>query len=83
MMNDMKAEDVLRDAFQRHRDVLEKSETIRVAAARGAELLSKVLKSGKKVFACGNGGSAADPEHFIGELLCKYKTDRKPLPPLL
>jgi len=80
MIGGMQAEDVLKHAFERHGDALRKSEAILEAAARGAELLAETLKGGKKVFACGNGGSAADAEHFIGELLCRYKDDRKPLP---
>jgi D-sedoheptulose 7-phosphate isomerase len=35
--------------------------------------------AGHKVLACGNGGSASDANHFIAELVCKYKSDRKPL----
>ena len=80
MMRAMNAEEVLRDAFKRHQEVVEKSEAVLGEAKRAAELLVQSLQEGKKVLACGNGGSAADAEHFIGELLCRYKKDRKSFP---
>jgi D-sedoheptulose 7-phosphate isomerase len=33
-----------------------------------------------RVFTCGNGGSAADAQHFAGELVGRYKRERRPLP---
>lgn len=38
------------------------------------------LKDGKKVLICGNGGSAADAQHFAAELTGRYKTERRGLP---
>ncbi|CAN5137143.1 D-sedoheptulose 7-phosphate isomerase [soil metagenome] len=46
---------------------------------RGAGLLVGALRSGGKVLACGNGGSAADAAHFMTELLCRYVGDRPSL----
>lgn len=37
------------------------------------------LKAGGKVFFCGNGGSAADAQHFAAELSGKFYFDRAPL----
>ncbi|MGM0518970.1 MAG: D-sedoheptulose 7-phosphate isomerase [Campylobacterota bacterium] len=37
------------------------------------------FKSNKKVLICGNGGSAADAQHFATELSCRYKKNRKAL----
>ena len=36
------------------------------------------LREGGKVMVCGNGGSAADAQHFAGELVNKFLKDRKP-----
>ena len=36
------------------------------------------LRSGGKVMMCGNGGSAADAQHFSAELVNRYVQDRKP-----
>ena len=44
------------------------------------ELLTGAIKDGNKILACGNGGSAADASHFMTELLCRFRNDRKSLP---
>ncbi len=44
------------------------------------DLMAEALRSGKKVLACGNGGSAADSGHFTTELLCRFIKDRASLP---
>lgn len=38
------------------------------------------LKAGNKVLICGNGGSAADAQHFAAELMNRFETERAPLP---
>lgn len=38
------------------------------------------LKSGGKILACGNGGSAADAMHLAEELIGRYRHNRVPLP---
>lgn len=40
------------------------------------EMLLAVYRSGGKVLVCGNGGSASDAEHIVGELLKKFKKHR-------
>ena len=32
-----------------------------------------VLNNNKKILICGNGGSAAESDHLIAELICKFK----------
>ena len=39
-------------------------------------ILENAYKNGKKVLICGNGGSAADSEHIVGELMKRFKKDR-------
>jgi D-sedoheptulose 7-phosphate isomerase len=48
--------------------------------AQSAEDLFRVLTSGGKVLSCGNGGSAADAQHFSSELINRFETDRPGLP---
>ena len=48
--------------------------------AGAVQLLSDALTRGGKVLACGNGGSASQAQHFVGELMGRYKRDRNPLP---
>lgn len=38
------------------------------------------LKNGGKVLLAGNGGSAADAQHFAAELVNRFLVDRRPLP---
>ncbi len=42
----------------------------------GYELV-KVIKRGNMIFTAGNGGSAADAQHFAGELVGRFMKDRK------
>ena len=44
--------------------------------ARAFGILLACYRSGGKVLACGNGGSAADAEHIVGELLKKFRRHR-------
>ena len=46
---------------------------------RAAALLAEALRQGGKVLACGNGGSAADSQHFSAELLNRFERERAPL----
>ncbi len=39
-------------------------------------LIIKSLKKGKKVITAGNGGSASDAQHFVGELVSRFNFDR-------
>jgi D-sedoheptulose 7-phosphate isomerase len=39
----------------------------------------EALGAGRKVMACGNGGSASDAQHFIAELMGRYVNDRPAL----
>jgi len=47
--------------------------------ARAALALAQALKAGGKVLACGNGGSAADAQHFAAELVNRFEAERPPL----
>ena len=42
-------------------------------------LMAGCLQAGGKVMACGNGGSAADSQHFAAELLNRFEKERPPL----
>lgn len=41
--------------------------------------MCECLKKGGKILICGNGGSAADAQHFAAELSGRYKKERKAL----
>lgn len=47
---------------------------------RADALLSGCLAHGGKILSCGNGGSAADAQHFSSELLGRFEAERSGLP---
>jgi len=50
-----------------------------VPIARAAAAMGAALQAGGKVLACGNGGSAADAQHFAAELVNRFERERAPL----
>jgi D-sedoheptulose 7-phosphate isomerase len=49
---------------------------------QAVELMFAALSNGNKILACGNGGSAADCQHFAAELVGRFERERLPLPAL-
>jgi D-sedoheptulose 7-phosphate isomerase len=47
--------------------------------AKGVLAIVECLRSGGKVMACGNGGSAADAQHFAAELVGRFERERQEL----
>jgi D-sedoheptulose 7-phosphate isomerase len=47
--------------------------------AKAGAMLAASLKAGGKALACGNGGSAADAQHFAAELVNRFVRERAPL----
>ena len=58
---------------------LERSGYLRALEDAGIEM-SKALKDGKKIILAGNGGSAADAQHFAGEIVGRFTMERASLP---
>src|SRR6188472_4245970 len=50
--------------------------------AQAVEIMFIALSNGNKILACGNGGSAADCQHFAAELVGRFERERLPLPAL-
>ncbi len=48
--------------------------------ARAGATLAACLRGGGKLLVCGNGGSAADAQHFTAELLGRFERERDGLP---
>lgn len=53
---------------------------IRAEIDRAGELILTALRGGKKLLICGNGGSAAEAQHFSTELVGRYFKNRRSLP---
>jgi D-sedoheptulose 7-phosphate isomerase len=56
------------------------AKTLPAQIARAGEALAAALGSGRKALACGNGGSAADSQHFAAELVGRFERERPGLP---
>ena len=48
--------------------------------AQAVDLMFGALSNGNRILACGNGGSAADCQHFAAELVGRFERERLPLP---
>jgi D-sedoheptulose 7-phosphate isomerase len=55
------------------------AQALAAPVARAVELMADTLRAGGKVLACGNGGSAADAQHFAAELVNRFEIERPPL----
>jgi D-sedoheptulose 7-phosphate isomerase len=58
---------------------LEAMELLAEPLAEAGQMMAACLKQGGKILACGNGGSAADAQHFAAELLNRFEVERAPL----
>jgi D-sedoheptulose 7-phosphate isomerase len=58
---------------------LQAAQALAEPIARAGTLLAEALRGGGKVLACGNGGSAADAQHFAAELINRFEIERAPL----
>jgi D-sedoheptulose 7-phosphate isomerase len=47
---------------------------------RIVDVIVKAFKDNHRVYLIGNGGSAADAQHIAGELIGRFKMNRRPLP---
>lgn len=70
------------DAFaEGHLDVAhEVLTTMRPAIEAVAAGLAERIQQGGKILVCGNGGSAADAQHFAAELVNRFLRERRPYP---
>jgi len=58
---------------------LQASDTIKAAVSRCVDVIVAAYQANKKVFFCGNGGSAADAQHLAAELSGRFYLNRAPL----
>ncbi|MGW4398686.1 D-sedoheptulose-7-phosphate isomerase [Amycolatopsis nivea] len=63
-------------------DLCSAAQRLRFATPRIAAwgtYLSTVFENGGRLLACGNGGSAAEAQHLTGELVGRFRRERRPL----
>jgi len=82
MTESVKAESItmVEASFHRHREAVEKAKSLGPLLVTAGRKLKEVLFSGGKVLMMGNGGSAADAQHFAAEIVVRYKKDRAAYP---
>jgi D-sedoheptulose 7-phosphate isomerase len=67
---------IFEDSIQTTRSVMDElTPLVTDASVR----MFQALVSGRKIMACGNGGSAADAQHFTAELINRFERERPPL----
>ena len=65
------------DSLATHQD---SQDRLSEAIARAGTMLAQALSDGRRVLSCGNGGSAADAQHFAAELIGRFEKEREALP---
>ena len=65
---------VLNDLFEHY----PKLEGQKLGITKASEMMVSCYKAGGKLLICGNGGSAADSEHIVGELMKGFMLPRTP-----
>lgn len=72
-------ENLIKTHISNHSKIINNNfEEISYCIKKIASEIKKTLKQKKTIFFAGNGGSAADCEHLAGELVGRYKKNRKP-----
>jgi D-sedoheptulose 7-phosphate isomerase len=65
------------DIFEEHLQVVaDARRELPALLERASALAAQCLKNGGKLLACGNGGSAADAQHFAAECVCRFERER-------
>jgi D-sedoheptulose 7-phosphate isomerase len=70
----------LRGYLAEHLEVARRTEALLPQVEEAAQAICTALAMGGKLLICGNGGSAADAQHFAAELTGRYRRERQPLP---
>jgi D-sedoheptulose 7-phosphate isomerase len=68
------------ELLQRHKECFDQLPALADAAAGVGEALARVLADGGKILVCGNGGSAADAQHFAAEIIGRFEQERPSWP---
>jgi len=72
--------DILDNSIAATARCIESLAQIRAEIDRAAALILKTVRAGGKLLICGNGGSAAEAQHFSTELVGRYFKNRRSLP---
>ena len=68
------------DVVQEHLQLINQLTGYKPLITAASKLIISTLISGHKMLLCGNGGSAADCQHFAAELVIRYHKNRRAYP---
>ena len=71
---------MIQHCLNEHIKITKKMEQLLPLIQHTGDLCLNALKNDKKILIAGNGGSAADSQHFSAELTGRFKKERIPLP---
>jgi len=74
-----KIKDIIQSSINVKQQVLQSEELVNTIG-KIVNVIVNSFKNGKRVYFCGNGGSAADAQHLAAEFSGRFYTDRKALP---
>lgn len=73
--------DTVKEAIGTHKKLLARFEQVGSdIVVQMAEVIIDCFKKGRRVYLCGNGGSAADCQHIAAELVGRFRRERTALP---
>ena len=64
-------------AIEKHKQAIDSVASLEKDLYRVIDMITAALTAGQTIFSCGNGGSAADAQHFAAELTGRYESDRR------
>mgnify|MGYP000420292270 CR=1 FL=1 len=70
----------LQNLLSEHLNVTQKTESLLPQLEKISNIAVEKIKSGGKLLFCGNGGSAADAQHFAAELIGRFYLERPAIP---
>ena len=56
------------------------ADTLPAELVKAGQAMAQALRSGRKILSCGNGGSAADSQHFAAEMVGRFERERPGMP---
>ena len=66
--------------LKEHLACMAQLEKLATTIEAAGDRLIKTLQNGSKILICGNGGSAADAQHFAAELIGRFEMERPSWP---
>jgi D-sedoheptulose 7-phosphate isomerase len=80
MMSGMN-ENRIREALETHKRMVAQFERSAIEAViAAAEAIVQAFRRNGTLYVCGNGGSAADAQHIVGEMIGRFRVERRALP---